>query len=107
MNFTVAFSTHEKKQATVSVPTGTLLSDAANLAGIEIAQPCGGQGRCGRCAVQVTAGKAGAMWASLCARTNAAMRGVCSPMRPSVSPTTLLTAVRFMLESRLQPARRR
>ena len=56
MNFTVAFSTHEKKQATVSVPTGTLLSDAANLAGIEIAQPCGGQGRCGRCAVQVTAG---------------------------------------------------
>jgi uncharacterized 2Fe-2S/4Fe-4S cluster protein (DUF4445 family) len=33
-----------------------LLTDAARLAGIEIGQPCGGQGRCGRCAVQVTDG---------------------------------------------------
>jgi len=56
MNFTVAFTTFENKQASVSVPTGTLLSDAAGLAGIEISQPCGGQGRCGRCAVQVTSG---------------------------------------------------
>lgn len=40
----------------VQVPTGTLLTEAARLAGIEIAQPCGGQGRCGRCAVQVTEG---------------------------------------------------
>lgn len=56
MNFNVAFTTYENKQATVSVPTGTLLSDAASLAGIEVAQPCGGQGRCGRCAVQVTVG---------------------------------------------------
>jgi uncharacterized 2Fe-2S/4Fe-4S cluster protein (DUF4445 family) len=39
-----------------TVPTGTLLSDAARQAGVEIGQPCGGQGRCGRCAVQVTAG---------------------------------------------------
>jgi uncharacterized 2Fe-2S/4Fe-4S cluster protein (DUF4445 family) len=38
------------------VPTGTLLSDAAIQAGVEIGQPCGGQGRCGRCAVQVTGG---------------------------------------------------
>ncbi len=38
------------------VPTGTLLTEAARLAGVEIGQPCGGQGRCGRCAVQVTAG---------------------------------------------------
>ncbi len=38
------------------VPTGTLLVEAARRAGVEIAQPCGGQGRCGRCAVQVTAG---------------------------------------------------
>ena len=56
MNFTISFTTFENKQATVSVPTGTLLSDAAALAGIEISQPCGGQGRCGRCAVQVTQG---------------------------------------------------
>ena len=54
-NHTVAF-THENKQVTVTVPTGTLLSDAAQLAGVDVGQPCGGQGRCGRCAVQVTAG---------------------------------------------------
>jgi uncharacterized 2Fe-2S/4Fe-4S cluster protein (DUF4445 family) len=40
----------------VSVPTGTLLSEAARLAGVDILQPCGGQGRCGRCAVQVLDG---------------------------------------------------
>jgi uncharacterized 2Fe-2S/4Fe-4S cluster protein (DUF4445 family) len=40
----------------VCVPTGTLLSEAARLAGIDIGQPCGGQGRCGRCAVQITDG---------------------------------------------------
>ena len=38
------------------VPTGTLLTEAAHQAGVEITQPCGGQGRCGRCAVQVTHG---------------------------------------------------
>jgi len=37
----------------IPVPTGTLLTEAARLAGVEIAQPCGGQGRCGRCAVIV------------------------------------------------------
>jgi uncharacterized 2Fe-2S/4Fe-4S cluster protein (DUF4445 family) len=41
----------------VRVPTGTLLSEAARLAGVDIGQPCGGQGRCGRCAVQVTEGE--------------------------------------------------
>jgi uncharacterized 2Fe-2S/4Fe-4S cluster protein (DUF4445 family) len=41
----------------VRVPTGTLLSEAARLASLEIGQPCGGQGRCGRCAVQVTSGE--------------------------------------------------
>ena len=40
----------------VEVPTGTLLADAARQAGVEIGQPCGGQGRCGRCAVQVKQG---------------------------------------------------
>ncbi len=40
----------------VQVPTGTLLSEAARQAGIDIGQPCGGQGRCGRCAVQVVEG---------------------------------------------------
>ncbi len=41
----------------VKVPGGTLLTDAAQKAGIEINQPCGGQGRCGLCAVQVTSGQ--------------------------------------------------
>jgi uncharacterized 2Fe-2S/4Fe-4S cluster protein (DUF4445 family) len=39
-----------------TVLTGSLLSEAARQAGVEIGQPCGGQGRCGRCAVQVTKG---------------------------------------------------
>ncbi|MCL5998282.1 MAG: 2Fe-2S iron-sulfur cluster-binding protein, partial [Chloroflexi bacterium] len=42
--------------APVRVPTGTLVIEAARLAGVDIQQPCGGQGRCGRCAVQVTEG---------------------------------------------------
>ena len=41
----------------VRVPTGTLVIEAARLAGVDIQQPCGGQGRCGRCAVQVTEGR--------------------------------------------------
>src|SRR3970040_121801 len=48
--------TGENINATVKVQTNTMLADAAPLAGIEIGQPCGGQGRCGRCAVQVTGG---------------------------------------------------
>ena len=55
MNHTITF-TLDDKQTSVTVPTGTLLSDAAHLAGLEIGQPCGGQGRCGRCAVQVLSG---------------------------------------------------
>lgn len=48
----VVFLDHEP----VSVPTGTLLAEAARLAGVEIGQPCGGQGRCGRCTVRVIEG---------------------------------------------------
>ena len=55
MNHTVTF-TGENINATVQVATNTLLADAAHLAGIDIGQPCGGQGRCGRCAIQVTEG---------------------------------------------------
>jgi uncharacterized 2Fe-2S/4Fe-4S cluster protein (DUF4445 family) len=40
----------------VQVPTGTLVTEAAQKAGVEINQPCGGQGRCGRCAVRVEDG---------------------------------------------------
>jgi uncharacterized 2Fe-2S/4Fe-4S cluster protein (DUF4445 family) len=41
----------------VHVPAGTLLTEAARLAGVQIPQPCGGQGRCGRCAVPVLEGR--------------------------------------------------
>ena len=37
----------------VTVPSGSMLSEAAGLAGFDLNQPCGGQGRCGRCAVIV------------------------------------------------------
>ena len=50
---TVTFDTADEP---ITVPTGTLILDAAQQAGIEINQPCGGQGRCGRCAVIVTEG---------------------------------------------------
>jgi uncharacterized 2Fe-2S/4Fe-4S cluster protein (DUF4445 family) len=41
---------------TARVPTGALLSEAVRMAGLSINQPCGGQGRCGRCTVQVLSG---------------------------------------------------
>jgi uncharacterized 2Fe-2S/4Fe-4S cluster protein (DUF4445 family) len=50
---TVTFDTAPEP---ISVPTGTLLSEAASRAGVELMQPCGGQGRCGRCAVVVEEG---------------------------------------------------
>ena len=40
----------------MEVPAGTLLSDAAQQAGVDVLMPCGGQGRCGRCAVIVEEG---------------------------------------------------
>ncbi|MBE9479449.1 MAG: DUF4445 domain-containing protein [Chloroflexi bacterium] len=53
-------ATHKVKllpeEKSVEVPTGTLITEAASSAGLEIAQPCGGQGRCGRCAVKVESG---------------------------------------------------
>jgi uncharacterized 2Fe-2S/4Fe-4S cluster protein (DUF4445 family) len=41
----------------VEVPEGTLIGDAASKAGLELNMPCGGQGRCGRCAVIVEKGE--------------------------------------------------
>lgn len=43
-------------QESARVLTGTLLTEAAHQVGVEIQQPCGGQGRCGRCAVLVNHG---------------------------------------------------
>lgn len=37
----------------VEVPTGTLITEAIDQAHLELGQPCGGQGRCGRCTVLV------------------------------------------------------
>ena len=40
----------------IAVRAGTLLIEAARRLGLDIQQPCGGQGRCGRCAVRVESG---------------------------------------------------
>ena len=50
---TVTFS---PSQNTVRVPVGALVLEAAQQAGLEVSVPCGGQGRCGRCAVIVDNG---------------------------------------------------
>jgi uncharacterized 2Fe-2S/4Fe-4S cluster protein (DUF4445 family) len=42
-----------EEDQTVEVPTGTLISEVIQKAGLDFTQPCGGQGRCGRCAVIV------------------------------------------------------
>ena len=54
----IVFKQSDRKEDVVSVkvPTGMLLSEAAAKANIEIGQPCGGQGRCGRCVVIVESG---------------------------------------------------
>ena len=41
----------------VMVSAGELVVEAAHRAGVEIQQPCGGQGRCGRCAVRIESGR--------------------------------------------------
>ncbi len=57
MDHTITFCAENiPEPVSVQVPTGTLISDAARLAKVEVGQPCGGQGRCGRCAVQVAEG---------------------------------------------------
>jgi uncharacterized 2Fe-2S/4Fe-4S cluster protein (DUF4445 family) len=54
---TVVFHVEESgANVTVKVPTGSLLAEATQKADVEIIQPCGGQGRCGRCVIQVTSG---------------------------------------------------
>jgi uncharacterized 2Fe-2S/4Fe-4S cluster protein (DUF4445 family) len=51
---TVCFEPADKR---AEVAAGTLISEAALQAGIELNVPCGGQGRCGRCAVIVRDGR--------------------------------------------------
>lgn len=52
-NCTVTFKPHGRK---AEVPQGTVISEAAGQIGVELNMPCGGQGRCGRCAVIVEDG---------------------------------------------------
>jgi uncharacterized 2Fe-2S/4Fe-4S cluster protein (DUF4445 family) len=48
--------TFDVAQTPATVQTGALLTEAAQLADVDIAQPCGGQGRCGRCMVKIKNG---------------------------------------------------
>ena len=41
----------------MEVPAGTVISDLLTEAGLQVPLPCGGQGRCGRCVVQVREGE--------------------------------------------------
>jgi uncharacterized 2Fe-2S/4Fe-4S cluster protein (DUF4445 family) len=52
--YTVRFDSHPE---TIDVSAGALLVEAARQGGVEIRQPCGGQGRCGRCAVRIESGQ--------------------------------------------------
>ena len=57
MEHTVTFQIAETgATATAKVSTGSLLVEALHKAGVDISQPCGGQGRCGRCIVRITDG---------------------------------------------------
>ena len=49
----ITFHPSNKKNSST---TGSLLTEAIRDAGLDLAQPCGGQGRCGRCAVIVESG---------------------------------------------------
>src|SRR4030042_1699919 len=46
------------QDVSVEVPPGALIVEAAREAGLSVHQPCGGQGRCGRCAVVLPQGQA-------------------------------------------------
>lgn len=54
MAHTVTFLPDNKETL---VPVGSLLVDAAQKVGLDINQPCGGQGRCGRCLVRIESGQ--------------------------------------------------
>jgi uncharacterized 2Fe-2S/4Fe-4S cluster protein (DUF4445 family) len=53
-HYKVVFSPEQRETV---VPAGTLIVEAAQQAGLDIHVPCGGQGRCGRCAVIVDRGQ--------------------------------------------------
>ncbi|MEA3335772.1 MAG: ASKHA domain-containing protein [Chloroflexota bacterium] len=59
MTHTIHTVQFEPAGATIAVPAGTTIVDAAQAAGIDLNIPCGGQGRCGRCAVNVRANNGG------------------------------------------------
>ena len=52
--YTARFDSHHEP---VAVFAGELLTEVASRCEVEIQQPCGGQGRCGRCAVRIESGK--------------------------------------------------
>lgn len=47
----------DQRDRPAKVESGTLVLEAARQIGIDIQQPCGGQGRCGRCIVHVEEGR--------------------------------------------------
>jgi uncharacterized 2Fe-2S/4Fe-4S cluster protein (DUF4445 family) len=54
--YNIRFISHLDEECEIQVPAGTLIGDAAQQAGVDLLMPCGGQGRCGRCAVVIEEG---------------------------------------------------
>ena len=52
--FTVTFLPQKKK---TEVPEGTTILAAEQMAGLEPDAPCGGNGKCGKCRVEILEGK--------------------------------------------------
>jgi len=48
--------TFQPDQVSVAVPPETSVLEAAAMAGLRLHSPCGGQGRCGKCAVRILSG---------------------------------------------------
>ena len=54
---TMATVTFSPSGESIEVPVGTSLLDAAILCDLDLPAPCAGQGRCGRCRVQIASGE--------------------------------------------------
>lgn len=59
----IVFQPMEKS---IEVPPGTTVLDAARLLGIDLAAPCGGTGRCGKCLVKVLPSDMEGQWVLAC-----------------------------------------
>ena len=84
----------------VRVPVGTTIYEAAEAAGLDLDRPCGGRGRCGKCAVRVKDAATGsqaspgqARWVLACQET------VAADLVVNLAPTALPSDVAALYEA--------